>query len=552
MSDDRAGRLLARMARLARLAGAILATTLASACGSGSGSGGPGLQDRGAPAPASSAAPQAALALAACQPSGIAGAVDHAVGPGQRYTELDQVPWESLKAGDTVRILPRPTPYKGKFMISAQGTAQAPVRICGVRNSLDERPTIDGHGAVARRALAPLYANTPADRDIHEGRSIIVIKHDARAYTGLPSHIQIDGLHLTRAHPDYAFVDSGGNVRNYLDFGAAIWVERGHHITLADNEITDSQMAVFTKSNDDSIDQNDFTVTQDIRIAGNDFSGMGIGGSDRMHTTYTASQGIVIEFNRYRALRSGAGGNSIKDRSSGTVVRYNLIEAGAHAIDLVEAEDFPRTATRDPAYRLSHVYGNVIVKSGDTGSVIHYGGDHYGSAPGGSWGEPNFRKGTLYFFHNTLVIGGGSARLFQLATTEETAQVWNNVFVMRDSVSLSQRNVRQSTDLNGSAWTPGGIVELGQNWISTGWQDSDADHAVPGALNGTANLRSGTTSPLDPATLVPLAGSVPVDAAQAGVGAAAGITPVYQISVNGRVSARTRNGAALDMGALER
>ena len=42
-------------------------------------------------------------------------------------------------------------------------------------------------------------------------------------------------------------------------------------------------------------------------------------------------------------------------------MRYNRIEEGAHAIDLVEAEDFPVTALALPAYRTTHVIGNQIL-----------------------------------------------------------------------------------------------------------------------------------------------------------------------------------------------
>jgi hypothetical protein len=260
--------------------------------------------------------------------------------------------------------------------------------------------------------------------------------------------------------------------------------------------------------------------------------------------------GLVIEFNRYGALRSGAAGNSVKDRSVGTVVRYNRVEDGAHAIDLVEAEDFPNTATRDPAYRSTFVYGNLISKNGSSGSVIHYGGDHYGSALGNTWGEPLFRKGTLYFFNNTLAISGSSAALFQLATTEETAEVWNNVFVF--AASVVDKSMRQSTDLNGSAWIPGGILNLGRNWISTGWADSDIYHPVPGQLNGSTNMITGTASPLDASAYVPLAASSVLDAGVAGPTAASAYQPTFQISASAVPSARSVTGAAVDLGALER
>ena len=499
------------------------------------------------PVLASPSAAPAVLQIGACLPSGVAGATDYRVGPGQPHGELHEVPWENLRAGDTVRIFHRSAAYKGKFMIAAEGTADAPVRVCGVRGPNNERPVIDGHGAVSRSALAPHYANTQPISDIHQGRSIIVIKNKAGTYTGTPSHIQIDGLTITRAHPQYSFTDAGGAVKNYIDFGAAIWIDRGHHITIADNEISDSQMAVFSKSTDDG----SFAVTRDIRIAGNVFWGHGIVGDVHMHTTYTQSVGLVIEFNRYGPLRSGASGNSIKDRSAGTVVRYNRIEDGAHAIDLVEAEDFPVTALAEPSYREAFVHGNLISKPAGNGSVIHYGGDHYGSTAGAGWGEPLFRRGTLHFFNNTVhARGSGDARIFQLATTLETAEVWNNVFVF--DATVGNCNLRQTTDLNGSAWTPGGIVNLGVNWASGCWQDSDAYHPVPGQLNGTANLITGSTSPLDASSYRPLAGSAVIDAGVAGPVAASGHPTVHQIDANGSASSRSVNGAAIDLGALER
>jgi hypothetical protein len=491
-------------------------------------------------------APPALLGLGACVASGKG--VDYQVGPGKAYTSLDTVPWEALKAGDTVRIFPSSTPYKGKFLIAAKGTADAPVRVCGVRDANNARPVIDGNGAVTRKALAAGYGNSTYTSDIHQGRSIIVVKplaNSPSSWTDFPSFVQIDGLNITRAHPKYTFTDAAGATKNYIDFGAAIWVDRGHNITIADNEVSDSQMAVFTKSTDDG----DFAVSKDIRIAGNYFWGHGIAGDVHMHTTYTQSVGIVMEFNRYGALRSGADGNSIKDRSAGTVVRYNRIEDGAHAIDLVEAEDFPNTALASPSYRSTFVYGNLISKNGDLGSFIHYGGDHYGSSAGAGWGEPLFRQGTLYFFNNTVYATGSWAGLFQLATTKETAEIWNNVFVFAPSVTT--RSMRTSTDLNGSAWTPGGIVNLGKNWVSTGWADSDPYHPVPGKLNGTANMISGAASPLDAAYL-PVAGSTVVDTGVAGPAAASGYKALYQVNNLAMPAARAVKGTAIDLGALER
>ncbi len=467
---------------------------------------------------------------------------DYAVGPGAgQIPELDQVPWESLGAGDTVRVHHRATPYRGKFLITNGGSETSPLRICGVPGPNGARPVIDGANAVTRTSLS--YGDAYAG-PIHQARSIVTIKGSPLAYTAYPQHIRIDGLTIRGANPANTFTDTAGAVQRYSDFGACIWIDRGAHITLADLEVTDCTNGIFSKSTDDG----DFAVTRDIRLVGSHIHGNGLAGNDRLHGVYLQSVGVIYEFNVFGPSRPGAIGNAIKDRSVGSVVRYNRIEEGAHAIDLVEAEDFPATATADPAYRSAYVYGNQIVKRGNTGSVIHYGGDHYTSTPGATWGEPIFRKGTLYFFNNTVRVTGTEGVLFNVSTTEEKAEVWNNVFYFDPGVQFP--SMRQSSDVGGQ-WVAGGIVNLGRNWINANWDDSDPYHQIPGQLNGRANMLTGTTAPIDVQTLVPAAGSAIIDASQPGPQAAQAWKVEYEQGATGLPVVRTVGGAALDLGARE-
>ena len=364
-------------------------------------------------------------------------------------------------------------------------------------------------------------------------------------WTHYPSNIQIDGLAIRSAHPNYRFTDSAGVVQTYGAFGACLWIDRGQNITIADNEISDCTNGIFSKSTDDG----DFAVSKNLRIANNYIYGNGVVGDVHQHNSYLQSMGVVYEFNRYGALRSGALGNAIKDRSVGSVIRFNRLEEGAHSIDLVEAEDFPVTATANPAYRTTFVYGNQIVKNGDTGSFIHYGGDHYGSTPGAAWGEPIFRKGVLYFFNNTIYATGTSAQLFHLATTEEKAEVWNNIFVFAPTIAYP--SMRANTDI-GASWTAGGIVNLGRNWANSNVADSDPWHMVPGQLNGLANLVKGTNAPIDLTSLVPLAGSAVVDAGQAQLAVASTYPVNYQLDSTFKPKARSVVGSGIDIGAIER
>src|SRR5512133_3893199 len=52
---------------------------------------------------------------------------DYEVGPGKAYQNLNDVPWETLGPGDSVRVHWRSTPYKEKVLISSQGTATDPI-----------------------------------------------------------------------------------------------------------------------------------------------------------------------------------------------------------------------------------------------------------------------------------------------------------------------------------------------------------------------------------------------------------------------------------------
>jgi hypothetical protein len=68
--------------------------------------------------------------------------------------------------------------------------------------------------------------------------------------------------------------------------------------------------------------------TEDILVEGNWIYDNGIEGSIYEHNTYTAAIGITYQYNRFGPLRGTAGGNNLKDRSAGLVVRWNWLERG--------------------------------------------------------------------------------------------------------------------------------------------------------------------------------------------------------------------------------
>ena len=384
--------------------------------------------------------------------------------------------------------------------------------------------------------------------------------------------MQIDGLAIRGAHPSNQFIDATGAQHRYSDFGACVWVERGHFVSIADNEITDCTQAIFSKSTDDG----DFALTRDIRISLNNMYNNGLVGSDQLHTTYIQSVGVIYEFNRYGILRLGARGSSIKDRSVGTVIRYNRIEDGARSLDLVEAEDYPVAAKADPRYGETYVYGNQISKDGSKGSTIHYGGDHNGSTPGANWGEPNNRKGTLYFFHNTVhLTGTGYGVMFQLSTTEEHAQIWNNIFIF--DATIPSPRFRSGTEV-GASWMSGGTISLGANWISDPWTDSVprlnwrgrlvslacevvkfGRCAIPFQLQmgaqliGAENMISGKNSPIDLSTMRPLSPDIGLERHSIFRGAVvpAKYSVDWQLGMDGTPKRRAQNSGRVVLGAVD-
>lgn len=388
----------------------------------------------------------------------VTGAV-YSVGPGEPYATIGEVPWESVGAGDEVVIHWRSEPYREKWVICRRGTEEAPIVVRGVAGPGGELPVISGDDAVTRTELS--YWN--------EVRGVLKIGGASVPADTLPAWIVVEGLEIRSGRPAYTFTDDGGSVQTYADNAAAIYVEKAEHLIIRDCVLADSGNGLFIGAFDGD--------TQEILIQGNRIEGNGIDGSYYQHNTYTAARGITYELNRLGPLRDGCGGNNLKDRSAGLVVRYNWIEGGNRQLDLVDAEDTD-VIVNDPRYRTTHVYGNVLLEPSDQGNsqIVHYGGDSGNTAI--------YRKGTLHFYGNTVVSRRtGNTTLLRLSTNDETADVRDNiVYVTADGWRLGMLD-------------ESGTVELSHNWLPSGWVDCH------GTLVGTVNNDGTSVEGTDPGFL---------------------------------------------------
>lgn len=379
-------------------------------------------------------------------------AATYEVGPAQTYVTIGAVPWESLNAGDTVRIHYKATPYYEKFAINRIGTQLAPITVTGVPDGSGNLPMISGLNATTRAQLS------------YYGRQRSVIKigqADAPA-----AWIVLENLDISRAQGGGTYTAPSGATETYTNAASSIYVETADQVTIRNCVIHDSSNGLFSA----------YGPSTAILVTGCYIYGNGRSGSVYEHNVYTESRGITFENNRFGPLGAGCLGNNLKDRSAGTVVRYNWIEGGNRQLDLVESADFA-DIRNDPAYRTTHVYGNVLVEPAGDGNrqIIHYGGDN--------GDESQYRKGTLHLYDNTLVSKRTDRTvLVMLDTAAEGCNARNNILY----VTAAGSTLALLEDV--------GTLTLANNWLKIGFTNSvtgggtvSASGNVTGAAPGFVN-----------------------------------------------------------------
>jgi hypothetical protein len=401
-------------------------------------------------------------------------------------------------------------------VISRAGTAAQPITVRGIADASGNLPVISGDGATTRLQLD----------STNESRGIIKI--GTASPDVLPQYVVIENLEVRSAKPGYTFTDDAGNAGvAYNANAAAIYVERGQHLTIRGCTLHDAGNGLFI-----GIFNGD---TQDVLVERNYIYDNGNVGSAFEHNSYTAAVGITFQYNRYGPPCAGCGGNALKDRSIGTVIRYNWIESGNRQLDLVDAEDDPSLVT-DPRYRTTYVYGNVLIEPDGAGNsqIVHYGGD--------SGDTSIYRKGTLHFYENTVVsTRTGNTTLFRLSTNEETADARNNVVYVTaggDKLALLDDT---------------GQLALRANWLKTGFVSTHN-----GSLSGTIttpvpNVTGTTPGLVDEAgqDFHLTSGSACRDAGTALAAAVLPANAVVREYVKHQQDAARTVDATLDMGAYE-
>ncbi|MCD6246576.1 T9SS type A sorting domain-containing protein [candidate division WOR-3 bacterium] len=377
-------------------------------------------------------------------------AMNYEVGPGMSYENIGDVPWESINAGDSVLINYRLEPYREKWVIARTGTELANIVIYGIPGSEGELPIIDGQNATTREELN--YWS--------EERGIINIG-GSNYPSQIPNYIVIENLDIKDARPPYSFTNVQGQVGNYSNNASSIYVIEGDHITVRNCIIHDCGNGFFVSHN-----------ASNVLVEGCYIYDNGIEGSGYQHNNYTEAKGIIFQYNYFGHLRVGCNGNNLKDRSCGTVIRYNWIEGGNRQLDLVDS-DYSEIYN-DTSYRKTFVYGNILIEQSNEGNsqICHYGGD------GGNISQ--YRKGTLYFYNNTIISKrSGYTTLLRLSTNDEYCDARNNVvYVTENGNNLALLDAH-------------GTINIRNNWFKSGWTNSHQGGSFDGNVIDSGGIVTG-------------------------------------------------------------
>ncbi len=468
-------------------------------------------------------------------------ATHYRIGPGQPYAQLGDIPWTTLQPGDTVSIYWRSTPYAEKIFLRVHGTPTNPIVIRGVPNAAGQLPIITGENATTHPQFKGYF-----DSIWNEDLGLFLIARGPNdPYSYNPHHITFEYLQLTGVKPSNTFTNQNGNQRHYNSFSSAIHALIVDDLIVRHCIIHDNAQAIFTNSYGPSEEE----VSRNTLIEYNRIYNNGNANADGTeHNIYIQSANTTIQYNFFGSPRAGSYGANIKDRSSGTVIRYNWIEGAARLLDLVETEGAEDILMNEPDYHDVYVYGNVFTnylkQDPFGGNMIHFGFDN----------SPDVAKrGNLYFYFNTVYIEGDetdwwNTRLFDVtddndSTTQEgTVHMYNNIVHKAGTTHLQMMR------------DGGTLVYHANNWIVEGYEDlaygatATIDTLTP-PMTGTSphfvdipseNFHLASNSPcIDSASPLPqhLLQKHPIE---------------YQYVKHASREVRFTYGAAKDLGAFER
>ena len=481
--------------------------------------------------------------------SGSGGNVYH-IGPGEAYTALSGFIWNSLQPGDTLFIhYNGDLGYAEKILINCRGTAAAPINIVGVPSSGGLLPVISGLNASTGPQFTISYHGAG---NFWEYALVFFHKLVADPTGHQPGYINFCNFHVKNqyaANSPNTFKDELGASGTILGSAAGIYIGSGDNITVSGCIITNCNNGMFWAH-----DSTDIRDVNNIFIQGNWIYGNHTAGGSSEHSIYGEGKDVTYRWNFFGPPRATGAGAQIKDRGIGTKIYGNIISGSIRLIDLVESQNGVTRYYMDPRFRITYVYDNILVNTGGSSTIVHYGEDQ-----GTNWYS---RKGYLFFTHNTLYTKVAQATLFRqywfyVNSKADVVVANNNIFYTDGIIGDSDKPDLYFISNNGPTGVVG-IMDCGPNWVSTDWLVTRTDHTFTGIQSGT----SGFVVPVgnDPAFVGPSSGNFTLGAGSTALGIG-GRLPLDHPPVNTQlvlpaaqppvIEARNLSGVGSDAGAKE-
>jgi hypothetical protein len=315
----------------------------------------------------------------------------------------------SVGSGVTVHFTP---PYFEKLIVTASGTSSSPITInCVPDSTTGALPTLDAHNATTGTNMAHTGST-----QYHDSYGFVEFMMQPGATYGTPStyhystYVTVNGCRIQGGRTGITEYD-GTNAAYSLADGEGIRIEDADHLTLSGNEIVNNDNGIFGAMNPDTTPA--FILTN-LLLHGNHIWQNGQADGD--HQTYLETSSVVYEFNWYDQPTAGSACSQLKDRSSGTVIRYNTFYPSARMLDLVDAQNSRNENI--PAVVLTSLVPSTGFPSGATsltftGSVSGVQvGDFLGYIDSSNgWGYPNsgapLMPAVTAISGNTLTVSPG-------------------------------------------------------------------------------------------------------------------------------------------------
>ena len=313
-------------------------------------------------------------AAGAEQPAATRPAVDgvqYHVGPGQKFTRVVDVPWETLNPGDGVFIHFRTSEqggdYHEKINLTRAGTPETPIYLIGVKGPHGERPGLNGKDAVTR-TVDPQGNSTfwPGNQE----RGVLCFSgragSDFKTGSGA-DHWEVSGLKITGARPANDFTDSFGKPHDYQrkqaglgSAGAGVFIDRGNYLHFSDLELTDNNNGFFGSSDDYGSESRH---VHDITLEHSLLYGNGAPNNASVHNAYVEAANFTVRGNWFGPLVKGSGGSHLKDRGANVVIEGNTFDDVAVPLFLDPPENSLGWMDKQPGFDKITVRNNVFYKA---------------------------------------------------------------------------------------------------------------------------------------------------------------------------------------------